>query len=171
MRSASPKQQRHPTGRISEKRNDENDQTVYHHHSADVAALWGSDVSSPTQAEPLWNYLPFDTWIKASISYLDRCSQSRFWLCYVLVSWAIKCVNSYQVSWTVLTRSKRQLLFVFCFLAARMWNLSSLIRVGARAPCSKSAESTSGPLRKSPCQLLFVLNRTVRSLGSTYKIL
>ena len=28
MRSASPKQQRHPTGRTSEKRNDENDQTI-----------------------------------------------------------------------------------------------------------------------------------------------
>lgn len=28
MRSASPKQQRHPTGHISEKQNDENDQTI-----------------------------------------------------------------------------------------------------------------------------------------------
>ena len=171
MRSASPKQQRHPTGHISEKRNDANDQTVYRHRCADAAVLRGSDVSSPTQAEPLWNYLPFDTWIKASISYLDRCSQSRFWLCYAPVSWAIKCVNSDQVSRTVLTRSKRQRLCVFCFLAACMWNLSALIRAGTRAPCSKTAESTSGPPRKSPCQLLFVLNRTVRSLGSTYKIL
>lgn len=148
MRPASPKQQRHPTGHISGKWNDE----------------MTSNVSSLTQAEPLWNYLPFWHVDKGKDFLFRQIFLGRFWLCCLLVSWAIKCVNSYQGTWTVLTRSKRQLLFLFFFRlhTYQGWNSCPL-------PCKCGVNLwTTGEV---PMSAFICFERTVRSLESTYKIL